>query len=80
MVIDHPDGLHERVHDRRTDKIEPAFFQILAYYIGFFGSCGKFFKITQTVLDRFLPDEFPDVALECAELFLNFEERGRYIL
>ena len=77
VVVDHANRLHERVDNRRTDKIEPAFLQVFAYYIGFFGSCGKFFKITQTALERFMPDKFPDVTFERAKLFLDFEERGR---
>lgn len=33
MVVHHPDRLHERVTDRRSDEREAAFLQVLAHRI-----------------------------------------------
>jgi hypothetical protein len=34
VIVDHPDGLHKCVTDRRPDKVETALFQVFAYGIG----------------------------------------------
>src|SRR5437762_223809 len=74
MIIDHADGLHEGVADRRADKFETTPAQVLAHCVGLFRSRGNFAKRTPGVLFGFVADELPDVSVEAAELLLDRQE------
>jgi hypothetical protein len=73
VVIYHPDRLHVRIHNCRSDETESPVFEILAECLGFVG--------TRRYLPRRLPavefglsaDEPPAVRIKIPELLLDFE-------
>src|SRR3989441_12749136 len=74
MVVPHPDRLHVRVADRRTDKLEASTLQGLAHLVRFLGSCGYLFPGSPTASFRSTVRELPDVRVEAPELLLHDQE------
>src|SRR2546428_586728 len=74
MVVHHPDRLHVRVADRRTDKLEASTLQGLAHLVRFLGSCGDLFPGSPTASLRSTVRETPDVRVEAPELLLHDQE------
>src|SRR6185295_10114031 len=74
VVVDHPDGLHERIANRRSDEAEAARQEILAQRVGFGGSRGKISQRLAPVLDRPSANEPPDILIERSELALHPEK------
>src|SRR5712671_6470946 len=75
MVIHHPDRLHVRIDDRRTDEAEATAFQIMAHRVRLGGASGDVPSASPAVLDRAALDEAPLVRVEAAELRLHLEKR-----
>ena len=74
MIVDQTASLHKGIAYSRADEIKAAFFQIFADHLGDFGFGGNFRQIFPTVFNRFSADEIPDVFVERAEFFLNFQK------
>src|SRR5439155_27262189 len=74
MVVHHPDRLHVRVTDRRTDKPKASTLQGLAHPVRFLGSCGDLLQGSPTASFRSTLRETPDVRVEAPELLLNDQE------
>ena len=74
VVIDHADGLHEGVADGGAHETEAAILQALAYGIGDFRGGREADVSFPRVLDGLAVYERPDVFVEGAEFFLNFQE------
>src|SRR6185369_15934626 len=75
VIVDHPDGLHECIHDGRTDKTESAALQILAEGIGERGAGGYVCKSVSAVLHGPAVDKPPQIAVEAAEFRLYLQKR-----
>src|ERR1051325_11084608 len=60
MIIDHPDGLHERVANRGADKFEPPGFQLPAHGIGLGCARRNRVRSLRRILLRKPFDELPD--------------------
>ena len=74
VVVHHAACLHERIADRRTDKLESTFQQVLAQRIALDASRGKLLERPTAVHDGFAADETPKVVVEAAELRLHREK------
>jgi hypothetical protein len=75
IVVDHPDGLHVRIDDRRTGEGEATAPQIVAHGVGLGAASGDIPYGSPGVLDRATVDEAPLVRVEAAELGLDVEKR-----
>ena len=71
MVIDHPDRLHVRVDDRRTDEAEASAFEIPAHGVRLGAARRDLPDGSPAVLERATFDEPPLVRIEAAELVLH---------
>src|SRR5262245_7350368 len=74
VVIDHSDGLHERIADGRADELEAASPQVLAQRVRFRRRSRDFLRRPPLVLYRPAADELPNVRVEAAEILLYVEE------
>src|SRR2546425_1162269 len=74
MVVHHPDRLHVRVADRRTDELESPTFQGPAHLVRFLGTCGDLLQGSPTANFRSTLRETPDVRVEAPELLLHDQE------
>ena len=74
MIIHHTGGLHERVTDRRSYKLETAFLEVLAHRIGFYGLGWDLLQRLPSVHPGLATHELPDVSIEAAGLFLYREK------
>jgi hypothetical protein len=75
MVIDHADGLHVRVDNRRPHEGEAAALQILAHGVGWGAASGDLPHGSSAILDRATVNEAPLVCIEAAKLRLHVEKR-----
>src|SRR5947209_12924369 len=74
MVVYHADRLHKGIADRGANKIKTATLEIFTHGVGF--RCSRW-ELTQGlpgIQPRLAPDELPDIAIECGELFLHSQE------
>src|SRR5207245_3010917 len=69
VVIDHADGLHHRVTDRRTDELKTALDQILAQVIGLRRVRGGVFNRAPGILLRLAAYELPRYASKLPNSF-----------
>ena len=74
MVVDHPDGLHERVTHRGADKLESAFLEVFAHGVALGRRPGL-----AAALERFAADKLPDIFIEASILTLDLKERFRVL-
>lgn len=74
MIVNHADCLHKRVNDSRSDKVEAAFFQILAYLIGERSVSWHFLERFEAVDYRLVIDIAPDEFVEAAVFLLYFDK------
>ena len=74
VVIDHADGLHEGIADRRSDEGEAAPLEILAHGAGNLRLRRHLAHRLEAVLLRLVPDEAPDILGKTPELLLHFQE------
>lgn len=74
VVIDHSDGLHERVADRRADETKPASFEVFAHRIRFRRSSRYLTEILPAVLSRAVIDKSPDESIETPKLLLDRQQ------
>ena len=74
MVIDHANGLHEGVTNRRPHELEPPLPQIPAHGFGLRSAGGYIGHPGPRVLHGLSPDKPPDVTVKAAELFLHLQE------
>ena len=74
MVVHHARRLHERITDRRSDKTESAFPEVLTHRVGFGSRRRNLLQRFPAVQTRASADELPDVAVEGAELGLDREK------
>src|SRR5271169_3685338 len=75
VIVDHADGLHVRIDDRRANKGEAAAFQVLAHRVGLGGARGDVPYGSTTILYRATVDEAPLVRVEAPERALYLEKR-----
>src|SRR5437879_13715236 len=71
MVVHHPDRLHVRVADRRTDKLEASTLQVLAHFVRFLCSCRDLFQGLPPARSRSTTRETPEVRVEAPELLFH---------
>jgi hypothetical protein len=74
MVVDHADGLHVGITDRRADKFEATLEQIFAHRVGDFRPRRKFLHAFPAIDDWFAVHELPEIFVESAEFFAHFQE------
>src|SRR5437762_14239345 len=72
VIINHSDRLHERITDRRPDKLETASRKIAAQQIRLRRE-SRYARAAFT-FDRLSTDESPHISVETAKLFLNFQK------
>src|SRR5580704_19616049 len=75
MIIDHADGLHERVANGSPDKTKAARLQILAQRVGFRRACWNLPRRLPIVFLRAPAHELPNVTVERSELMLHRKKR-----
>ena len=67
VVIDHADGLHERIAYGAAHKLEAAAFQLPAHRVGLDGGCGHLVLCLPAVQHRSAIDEIPQkIGKRCA--------------
>src|SRR5205807_4043497 len=71
VIINQTHGLHERIANRGTRKIEATPLQVLAHCVGLGGPSGNLFQAPPRVHARLSADELPDIVVESAELLLH---------
>ena len=71
VIINHPDGLHERIANGRADEFEPAFEQVPAQRVGFPCVRRNLLERFPVVANRLTADEPPQVAVKRAEFVLH---------
>lgn len=76
MIVHHADRLHVRVNYGGANKIESAFFQILAEFFRQWRLRRDFREAAPVVLYGSAVDELPLVIRKAAKLFLDSEERA----
>ena len=64
MVVDHADGLHERIADDGADEGEPPSLEVFAHGVGFRRPAGNVFMCFPMIHHRVPSDESPDVLIE----------------
>ena len=74
MIIHHAGGLHVGVADGGTGEGEAARFEGLTHGVGFGGARGYLFHRAEVIVPRTVTRELPDVFVEAAEFFLDFQE------
>ena len=74
MVVNHPDRLHERITDRRPDKLESAFEQVFAERVGDLRARGN--RLAGLSFQWLAVYKPPHVFIEAAKLLLHFEKRS----
>jgi hypothetical protein len=74
MVVDHSDGLHEGITDRRTDEAKAFLFQIAAHGIGLLRRGWNLSEILPVIDDRLMIDELPEVCIKASMSLLNSEK------
>ena len=74
VVVDHADGLHERVADGGADEAEAAFFQVFAYGVRHLGGRWEADVSFPRVLNGLAAYEDPDVFVKGPEFFLDLQE------
>src|SRR4051812_5518337 len=74
VVVHHTDGLHMRIHDRRTNEAEAPLFEVFAERVGNRRAGWHVFAHAHAVLKRHAIDETPLVVCEAAKLFLDLQE------
>src|SRR5438445_8949512 len=75
VVVHHPDGLHVRIADRRTDKLEPSTLEGLAHSVRLLRPWRDLSQGPPPARFRSIARELPDVRIKPPELLLNREER-----
>ena len=75
MVVDHADGLHERIADDSADEGEPPALEVFAHGVGFRRPAGNVFICFPMIHHRVPSDESPNVRIERTEFLLNGEKR-----
>ena len=73
VVVDHADGLHEGVADRRADEFEAALFEVLAHGVRFGARGGDVFERFPVVADRRSINKLPEIGIERSEFLLDFK-------
>src|SRR5579884_571317 len=77
VIIDHADGLHQCVTNRRADKFESASQQVAAHRVRFGCARRHIAHAPPAILDRLAANETPEISVETSEFFLHREERLR---
>src|SRR5215472_531405 len=75
VVIDHTGGLHQRIANRRADKPEPAFLQILAQGIRLRRLRGHLLMRFPGILPRPTVHESPNISIKRSEFSLHIQKR-----
>ena len=75
MIVDHADGLHEGIADRRADEGEAPAFQVPTHGIGDRRVAGNIFRGFPAIADGPVLDELPDIVVKAAGFFLD-EQKG----
>jgi len=71
MIVDHADGLHEGIANRRTNESEPATLEIFTERIGLFRTGRDFLERVPPVDSGPAIHEFPDIGVEASEFLLH---------
>ena len=71
MIVDHSNGLHERIADRRADESEPPAFQVSTQGIGDRRVTGNVLERFPAIADRSPFDELPNIRIKAADFFLK---------
>src|SRR5204863_9440639 len=77
VVINHPDGLHEGITDRRADELETALEQVAAERIGFGGLRRQNLEGSSAIHNRRAADKAPEIRVEAPALIAHRQERLR---
>src|SRR3990172_5175363 len=79
VVVYHPHGLHVGVTDRWADELEAAAEQVFAHRDRFLRLGGNFLYSFPGIHFWLAAHELPDIGIETAELFDNFEKGTRVL-
>ena len=74
MIVNHPDGLHMRVNDGATNKLESSLFEGFRQRIRLPGCHWQLFHGCPAILYRLAINEIPDIAVEAAKFHLYGQE------
>lgn len=77
MIVRHPDRLHKRIANRRSDKIEAALLQIAAQPVRFPRPCWN--RRVSPTLQGLSIHKPPDIRIETAKFPLDFEKGARIL-
>src|SRR5579884_2120247 len=77
MIVDHADGLHERITDGRSHERKAAPAQVFAQRIRNGRARGDVARRSPARNDRASVDETPNVPIEAAELFAHRKQGAR---
>src|SRR5438445_13738913 len=75
VIVDHPDGLHERIADGGSHELEAAAQKLLAHGVRLRRACGNLAERFPGIQLRLPVDKLPDKRVEAAEFVLNFAKR-----
>src|SRR5262249_18560344 len=79
VVVDEPDGLHERVADGRPDEAKAALLQVLAYRPGLGCLRRDLAERPPLADDRLAVDEAPEIGVEAASVGAHLEHALRVV-
>ena len=71
MIVDHANGLHERITNRRADEFEPPPFQVLTHGIGEWRVAGNVLGRFPTIVDWSPFDELPNILIKASKFLLD---------
>lgn len=75
MIVDHSNGLHERIANRRADECEPPAFQVPTHGLGDRRVAGNVLGRFPAVVNRSPFNELPNILIKAADFLLN-EKKG----
>ena len=75
MIVDHANGLHERVANRRAGEHEAPAFEVSTHGIGGWRLTGHILRGGPSIADRPAFDELPNIFIKAADFLLN-EQKG----
>ena len=77
MIIDHPDGLHERVAYGRTDELEAPLLEVLAHGVRYRRMRRNIAQVLPFVHDLLAIDKIPEIHIKTSKLLPDIDDRFR---
>ena len=77
MIVDHSNGLHECIANRRANECEPPAFQVPTQGLGDRRVAGNVLGRFPAIANRSPFDELPNILVKAADFLLNEKKRLR---